>query len=52
MVSSPVLKSSLRLVTAAFMVSGYVRVNNLLIGAAISSQYGGHSQYLTIQGYV
>ncbi|RXW18876.1 hypothetical protein EST38_g6977 [Candolleomyces aberdarensis] len=50
MASSSVLKSSFRLVAAAFMISGYVRVRNLLIDAVISDQYGGHSQYLTMQG--
>ncbi|KAF5324669.1 hypothetical protein D9611_004591 [Ephemerocybe angulata] len=44
------VKPSFRLAAAAFMISGYVRIGNLMIDAIIQNQYGGHSQYLTIQG--
>ncbi|TEB31282.1 hypothetical protein FA13DRAFT_1764169 [Coprinellus micaceus] len=47
---SSLLKPSFRLAAAAIMISGFVRIGNLKIDAFIQSQYGGHSQYLTIQG--
>ncbi|GAW06622.1 conserved fungal protein [Lentinula edodes] len=35
---------------AAIMISGYHNLTKLPINAFISTQYGGHLQYLTIQG--
>ena len=47
-----ILKSSFRLAATAVMLSGFARVQHLVIGDIIAGQYGGQSQYLTMQGYV
>lgn len=49
---SSILKPTFRLAAAAIMVSGFTRVGGLAVDLIIQSQYGGHSQYLTMQGCV
>lgn len=37
---------------AAVMVNGFMQMQALPINAVMKNQYGGHSQYLTLQGCV
>lgn len=37
---------------AAIMVNGFMQMQALPIDAVMRNQYGGHSQYLTLQGCV
>ncbi|KAJ3927619.1 MAG: FAR-17a/AIG1-like protein [Lentinula lateritia] len=54
MASSPPPSRTARILlhsaAAAIMISGYHNLTKLPINAFISTQYGGHLQYLTIQG--
>jgi hypothetical protein len=47
-----VLRAGFRLASALTMAWGFQSLGGLGFDAFIRSQYGGHLQYLTIQGYV
>jgi hypothetical protein len=45
-----ILKATLHAAAAGFMGFGFHSMQNLPVDRWIRSQYGGHLQYLTIQG--